>query len=118
MDRITLVGHLKIHPGKYEEFAQVAKRIMALVEDEPDVQVYEWYIDKDSGACEAFETYKDSKAVIGHMTGPVGAALPELFQFADIVSIDLYGELTPEARELTAAFPITHRGLPAFSASK
>lgn len=117
MGRITLIGHLQIRDGQRASSDGVAKQIMALVKaTEPGVLTYDWHVGAD-GAVDAFEVYEDSDALIAHMTGEAGSRLPEVFEFSALSSIDLYGELSDKAKEVTAAFPIVDHGAPAFSAT-
>lgn len=114
MSGVTLVGKLQIKDGGREKFDAVAKKVMAAVANNPGVTRYEWYVN-DDGEVMAVENYANDDAVIAHVTGEAGALLPELFQFADVQSIDMYGVLGEKASEVVASFPITHRGTPAFS---
>lgn len=53
---------------------------------------------------------------MAHLGGDAGALLPEVFQFADLQGIDLYGEPGSTVREAMASSPVTYHGEPAFSA--
>ncbi|HVL90881.1 MAG TPA: antibiotic biosynthesis monooxygenase family protein [Actinomycetota bacterium] len=114
MSECLFIGRFQIKDGKQEDFGQVAKRIMAAVAKEPGVKRYDWYEGKD-GAVMAVEIYVSGEAVMEHMTGEAGALLPEIFEFADVVGIDLYGEPGATVREAMAAFPITYYPEPTFS---
>jgi quinol monooxygenase YgiN len=68
MNELQCIARLKIHPGRLDEFKRVVAKCMELVrtKDTGTLQ-YEMYFNHDDTECLAFERYRDSQALLGHV---------------------------------------------------
>ena len=91
MSAIMSVARFRIHPGKADEFRQLAKECVRIVrEKDPGTTVYEWYLNADATECIAIDGYASPDAVFAHMRN-VGSTMRKVLQIAD-VSVNLLGD--------------------------
>ena len=95
MDSIQVTARLAIHPGKLEEFKQLAARCMQSVrERDPGTLQYDWFFNDTLTECVARERYKNSGAVLEHIAN-LGTALGEILGVCDM-ALELYGSPSPD----------------------
>ena len=106
MPKIQLSARFAIHPGKFDEFMAVAKDCLksAKAKDTGALQ-YDWFVDEGGAECVVRETYRDSDAVLEHITN-LGELFGRLLGAADF-SLEIYGQPSPQLME--AATPFPHR---------
>ena len=72
--------------------------------NEPDTINYEWFLSDDEKTCHIYERYKDSAAVMKHVTA-FGENFAERFmENVDLVKFTLYGNPETDAKEALAGF--------------
>ena len=59
---------MAIHPGKLGAFKAVAAELIAVTEGQPDTLSYEWSLSADQTNANIFERYRNSDAVMSHMS--------------------------------------------------
>lgn len=110
MSELQVSARLKIHPGKLEEFEAAARTCVEIVrERDSGTLEYDWYLSEDGSECEVRERYRDSEAVLEHLTN-LGDQFGALLAIADL-SVEIYGEPSAELLEATAAIPTKVYGL-------
>ncbi|NNE34141.1 MAG: hypothetical protein HKN13_02825 [Rhodothermales bacterium] len=90
MNTIHSSAWLKIHPGKLDEFKDVARRCMESVrtKDTGTLQ-YDWFLNDAGTVCAVREAYRDSDAVFEHM-GNLGDTLGDLMAVCEM-DLEIYG---------------------------
>lgn len=94
MSKITLVVEFSIKPGGAEAFEAAAARMREAVDrDEPGTLQYDWWLSSDGMRDINIEAFADSDALVAHManTAPL---LPPLLEVADVVAVEVLGELS------------------------
>ncbi len=83
-------ARLSIHPGKLDEFRDVARRCKESVrtKDAGTLQ-YDWFLNEAGTVCVVREMYQDSEAVFEHM-GNLGDALGDLMALCEM-ELEIYG---------------------------
>ncbi|MEN2283093.1 antibiotic biosynthesis monooxygenase [Algoriphagus sp. SE2] len=110
MKNIHLIARFHIHPGKESEFKDLIPQCIARVKaNETGAERYEWYLNEEGTVCHVLETYKNSDAVLAHITN-VGELLGKIFQISDF-SGDMYGNLSEELQAAIETLPITRNSL-------
>lgn len=98
MDRITLIVEFSIKPGMGDAFEAAAAKMRGTVQrDEPGTVQYDWWLSDDGTRDINIEAFRDSDALADHManTEPL---VGDLIATADVVRVEVLGELTPGGR--------------------
>ena len=64
---ISWLLEVAILPGQLENFKTVARDLIAVTEKEKGTLAYEWNLSADETACDIYERYQDSEAMIAHV---------------------------------------------------
>jgi len=94
--KIQISAHMKIRPGKLEEFKRQAGVIIAQAKaKDPGTLQYDWFLSDDKTECEVREIYESSDALLAHVEN-IGAPRDELFEkYATDHAIVIYGDPPP-----------------------
>jgi quinol monooxygenase YgiN len=99
------IARYKFHEGKLEEYKRLNAQCMEIVptKDTGTLQ-YEVYFNDDQSECIVLERYRDSEALIEHLTnlGEIGEAILA----TGSVSGELLGEPSAELRARLAGSPV------------
>lgn len=88
---IINIAHLKLKVSE-EEFLKVANECADASSTEPGIVLYNWYLNREAGTCDAIAVFRDVDAEHFHASGEFGATLlPKLREVADIAASDSYG---------------------------
>ena len=92
---------MKVRKGKLQGFRQQAAEIIKLAKEKDTKTLrYDWFLSKDETECEVREAYESSDGLIEHRMH-IGEALKKLFsEFAEGHAVKLYGELSPQLKEM------------------
>ncbi len=83
MKAIQLTARAAIHEGKLEEFKLLAAQCMRTVrEKDSGTQQYDWFLNEAQTECVVRETYRDSEAVLEHISN-LGATLGAILKVGD-----------------------------------
>lgn len=93
-----------VRDGVGEELAEVVRRLLGRVADEPGTLRYDWF--EGPGYVVVLEEYADSEAVLKHQEH-VGDLLAQLFELAELTVLQVHGEVSPELQELLDAMPVS-----------
>ena len=100
---IHFTVQLAIHPGKFEAFETLIKKMADLTSQEPGALGYEFFLSADRAKCHLLETYVDASAVLAHLKGQVVRDyVPQLLQVATLTSFEVYGDPGPESAKALA----------------
>ena len=103
--RIRLLVDFDIHEGKIADFEAIAKKMVAVSEQEPGTLAYHFVLNADRTLCRLVEGYTDAAAITAHFNGPaVLEFVPQLIQFCSPVRMEIYGDPGPQVRLVAAAF--------------
>lgn len=91
MSEIQVIARMKVHGGKMGEFRELSRQCLQSVKskDQGTLQ-YDWFLDEAAGECVVVERYRDSAAVLEHMTN-LGAVLQALLSITDL-SLEVCGK--------------------------
>jgi len=94
--KIQVSAHMKIRPGKLEEFKKQAGVIIAQAKErDPGTLQYDWFLSDDKTGCEVRETYDGSDALLAHVVN-IATARDTLFEkYATDHAIVIYGDPPP-----------------------
>ncbi|MGC1869530.1 MAG: antibiotic biosynthesis monooxygenase family protein [Acidobacteriaceae bacterium] len=94
---------LSIHEGRLDEFESIARTMIAGTQNEPGALHYDWCFSNDHRRCRILETYRDSEAVLAHMTGAVvQVGVPRMLEVSSINRFEVYGDPGPKAARMLA----------------
>jgi quinol monooxygenase YgiN len=94
MGKITLIVEFSIKAGMGDAFEAAAAKMREVVHrDEPGTVQYDWWLSLDGTRDINIEAFTDSDALVVHManTAPL---LPALVAAADVVRVEVLGQLT------------------------
>lgn len=105
--KIQISAHMKIRPGKLEEFKRQAGIIFAQAkEKDPGILQYDWFLSDDRKECEVRAIYESSDALLVHVVN-ISAARDTLFEkFATDHAIVIYGNPPSGLLQKTAAMGV------------
>jgi quinol monooxygenase YgiN len=99
------IARYKLHEGKLEEFKRLSAQCMEIVRTKDTGTLrYEIYFNDDQSECIVLERYRDSEALVEHLTnlGDLGEAILA----TGSVSGELLGEPSAELRANLAGSPV------------
>ncbi len=103
--RIRLLVDLDIHEGKFAAFETIAKKMVAVSEQEPGTIAFHFVLSADRKRCRLVEGYTDAAAITAHFAGPsVQQLVPQLIQVATPTRMEIYGDPGPQVASMAAAF--------------
>jgi quinol monooxygenase YgiN len=108
---INLIVEFAIKPGQGPDFAAAARRMREVVQrDEPGPLRYDWWLSADGTRDINIEVFADSDALVRHMenTAPM---LPDLVATADVVRVEVLGDLSRAAHDAIDEAATGHFGL-------
>ena len=86
--------------GKVDEFKQLACKIIERVEKtEPSTLSYEWFLSQDESKCYVVQIYKDSNAVLFHLSNIVDLLGP-FHEIAPLTELKLFGNPSVKLRHV------------------
>jgi len=114
-EEISWVLEVAILPGQLENFRTVAKDLIAATQPEPGTLVYEWNLNDDKTACDIYERYKDSAALLMHI-GSFAPFAERFMQSCRPTRFHVYGAPSETAKAALADFqPVYFSPLGGFS---
>ena len=92
-----------IDPANLAAFKELAASLLDSTQAEDGVLRYDWFFTEDGLWCEVREIYADSDAVFVHV-GNSADRLAEMNELAGGLTLEVFGDPSPELRETLAAF--------------
>jgi quinol monooxygenase YgiN len=103
--RIRLLVDIDIHQDKFAEFEAIAKKMVAVSEQESGTIAYHFVLSADRKRCRLVEGYSDTAAITAHFAGPaVQQFVPQMMQVATPTRMEIYGDPGPQVAAMAAAF--------------
>jgi quinol monooxygenase YgiN len=102
---LTARAELTARPGRRDDFVLVAKALAAAAADEPGTLRYDWFEDADPAKFVVIEQYVDSAAAFAH-NAHCEELLANLTDVAEMTSVHLHGDITPDLQAFAASLPI------------
>ena len=88
---------IEIHEGKSAEFEALAKKMVAVSEQEPGTLAYHFVLSADRKRARLSEGYTDVAAITVHFMGPaVQQLVPQLMLVATPTRMEIYGDPGPQ----------------------
>ena len=108
---ITFIVHANIKPGATDQLQDaVARTTGYIAEHEPDWATYVSY-DLDAGTAYFVNLVSDSDALITHFAlASNNPAHPEMMAACEVTSVEICGNLSPEAEDAVAGMNPRRRG--------
>jgi quinol monooxygenase YgiN len=109
-EHVSWVIELAVKDGQLDTFKTLMGEMVAGTSSETGTLNYEWYISDDERTVHIFEKYADSDAMITHVSGFMEKWAGRFLESVDPTRFTVYGDPSPAARELLAAFGGTYLG--------
>jgi len=103
-EEIYWVVTAAVKPGKFEEFTTVVAPLVAATKEEPGSLAYDYSVNSDRTVIQIFESYRDSAAVVDHVTKTFSQFADGFSACVDIESFVVYGTPDPSALEILDGF--------------
>ena len=101
------IVEFSLHPGQQDLFKEQLREIIPYIESlEDGTLIYEFYFNEDESKCVVTEQYADSEAMLTHLAN-VDSRLKQLLTIANITKLEIYGELSAEAKAIATSFGAT-----------
>lgn len=97
-----------VKPGRFADFKKVVGPLVAATREEPGCHAYDYSVDPDEAVVQIFESYRDSQAVVDHVTGTFAAFAEDFGACVDIDGFVVFGTPEPEARAILDGFGSTY----------
>jgi len=107
-EHVSWVLEVAVKPGQLDTFKALMDEMVAGTSTEPETLNYEWYISDDNATIHLFEKYVSSDAMITHVTGFMEKWVGRFMESVVATRFTVYGDPSPAARELLAAFGGTY----------
>ena len=99
MSTLQFTARLSIDPGKLSDFKKLAIQCMRLVREKDDgCPQHDWFLNDEQTVCMVRETYRDSAAMVEHISN-LGDTLGKILDVCDL-TVEVFG--TP-SREVVDA---------------
>jgi quinol monooxygenase YgiN len=98
-DKIATTYTGEILPGQEHAFMDMAKAIVADVEQEPGTLAYRWSMRADGKTFDVVEIYKDSNAIVAHVKAVGSKFGGDLGKTQKTLKFVVYGDPNAEARK-------------------
>jgi quinol monooxygenase YgiN len=87
-------------------FKQLAEQALAITNDEPGVLQYDWFFNADETACAVRETYRNSDALLNHVTN-AGDVFGRLVEISGGCELEMFGTPSADLVIATAELPFS-----------
>ena len=102
MNRIQVNARFApISGANLAEFKKVAADALEIAKNEPGVLKYDWFLDDTQTVCIVQETYRDSQALLAHIT-TMGETLETLSELGGGCELRMFGDPSPLLVHVTA----------------
>ena len=98
-----------VQPGQMDEFKKIVAQIVAATKEEPGTLQYEFSVSADQATVDITERYRNSDAVIAHVSQTFGPKFSKAFlAVAKPTRFTVYGSPSEEAKRVLADFNPTY----------
>jgi quinol monooxygenase YgiN len=103
-ENIYWVVTCAVRPDHLPEFKMVVGQLVAAAKEEPGTLAYEFAIDADQTTIHIFERYRDSDAVVSHVTQTFGPFAERFLTLVKVSGFVVYGTPNAEAQRVLVGF--------------
>jgi quinol monooxygenase YgiN len=107
-EEIYWIVKCAVQPGHLAEFKKVVGQLVAAAKEEPGTLAYEFSLDADQTAVHIFERYRDSNAVVSHVTQTFKPFGERFLALAKLSSFVVFGKPSEEAQAALAGLNPTY----------
>jgi quinol monooxygenase YgiN len=107
-EEIYWVVTCAVQPGRLADFKQVVAELVAAAKEEPGTLAYEYSVDAGQGTVHIFERYRDSNAVVSHVTQTFAPFAERFLALVRVSSFVVYGAPSADAQRALAGFNPTY----------
>jgi quinol monooxygenase YgiN len=93
-----------VKPGKFEEFTRVVEPLVAATKAEEGSLAYDYTVNEDESLVHIFESYRDSAAVVSHVTTVFPRFADGFLECVDITGFIVFGTPDAEAKQILDGF--------------
>jgi quinol monooxygenase YgiN len=93
-----------VDPNKFVDFQKVVAPLVAATRAEPGSMAYEYSVSADNSTVHIVERYRNSDAVISHVTKVFSQFAEPFTALANVSSFNVYGNPNAEARNILDGF--------------
>ena len=97
-----------VQPAQLADFKKVVGQLVAAAKEEPGTLAYEFSIDASQSTVHIFERYRDSNAVVSHVTQTFAPFADRFLALAKPSSFVVYGKPSKEAQGALAGLNPTY----------
>lgn len=103
-EEIYWVVTCAVRPDQLAEFKTIAGQLVAAAREEAGTLAYEFAIDADQSTIHIFERYRDSDAVVSHVTQTFGPYAERFLALVTVSRFVVYGTPSAEAQRVLVGF--------------
>ena len=93
-----------VRPNQLAEFKMVVGQLVAAAKEEAGTLAYELAVDADQSTIHIFERYRDSDAVVSHVTQTFGPFAERFLTLVKVSGFVVYGTPSAEAQKVLVGF--------------
>jgi quinol monooxygenase YgiN len=98
----------EVKPGKFDDFAKVVEPLVAATKAEAGSIAYDYSVNADETLVYIFETYRDSEAVVSHVTKVFSQFADAWGACVDVTGFLVFGAPDAAATEILDGFGATY----------
>ncbi|WP_291049678.1 antibiotic biosynthesis monooxygenase [Herbiconiux sp.] len=107
-DEIYWLVTCAVKPGKFEDFTKVVEPLVAATKAEEGSIAYDYSVNEDETLVHIFESYRDSRAVVSHVTTVFSQFAEGFLEGVDVTGFVVFGSPDAEAKEILDGFGSTY----------
>jgi len=93
-----------VKPGRFEQFTEVVKPLVEATKAKDGSLAYDYTVNKDATLVHIFESYRDSTAVVSHVTKVFPQFAEGFLDCVDITGFVVFGTPDDEAKQMLDDF--------------
>jgi len=107
-DEIYWLVTCRVKPGRFAEFREVVKPLVAATKAEPGSLAYDYTVSEDEKLVHIFESYRDSESLVSHVTTVFPQFADAFNECVDITAFIVFGTPDSEAKAILDGFGSTY----------
>jgi quinol monooxygenase YgiN len=105
---ISWIVTCAVRSEQMTDFKKIVGQLVAATKNEAGTLAYEFSINADQSTVHIFERYRDSNAIVSHVTQTFRPFAERFLAVARVLGFVVYGTPSTEAREVLAGFNPTY----------
>ncbi len=107
-EEISWIVTCAVPPEQMTDFKKIVGQLVAAAKNEAGTLAYEFSIAVDQSTVHIFERYRDSHAIVSHVTQTFGPFAERFLAVAQVLGFVVYGTPSTEVQEVLAGFNPTY----------